>query len=264
MSTSSPGGPAWEQPKTPAAGHAAPPALPGLHAQVLERVGLAICEGRLSAGEVLHAEAFEAEFQVSRSVIREVLRVLSAMGMVASRRRVGVQILPPEEWNLFDPRIIRWRLASTERLAQLRSLAELRTAVEPQAARLAAERATPDQVSELLALAGQMWAAGSNGDSEEFLRVDMQFHQLLLTASGNDMFAQLHRLVAEVLIGRAHYGLMPQLPHHEALQLHMDVAAAVQAGSGSDAQAAMERIVERSMEETADFWARHSTEPAPE
>lgn len=264
MSTSSPGGPSRGRRKTPPAASTEPPALPGLHAQVLEQVGLAICEGRLSAGDTLHAEAFEEEFQVSRSVVREVLRVLSAMGMVASRRRVGVQILPRGEWNLFDPRIIRWRLATSNRLAQLRSLAELRTAVEPQAARLAAGRATGDQVSELLALAGQMWAAGSNGDSEEFLRVDVQFHQLLLTASGNDMFAQLHRLVAEVLMGRAHYGLMPQLPHHEALQLHMDIAAAVQAGSGPDAQAAMERIVERSMEETADFWARHSAETAPE
>ncbi|MCQ1951530.1 MULTISPECIES: FadR/GntR family transcriptional regulator [Arthrobacter] len=231
----------------------------GLHAQVLEHLGMAICGGKLAAGDILRSEEFEEKLAVSRSVIREVLRVLSALGMVASRRRVGVEILPAREWNLFDPLVIRWRLATNDRLGQLRSLAELRTAVEPQAARLAAVRAEPDQVSELLLLSGRMWAAGQSGDAAEFLRLDVQFHQLLLTASGNEMFAQLHRLVAEVLVGRAQYGLMPDLPHHEALQLHMDIAVAVQAADGSAAQAAMERIVERSMEETSEFWARHGT-----
>lgn len=230
----------------------------GLHARVLEDLGLAICDGRLPSGSILRTEEFEERLSVSRSVIREVLRVLSAMGMVAPRRRIGVEILPPSDWNLFDPLIIRWRLATSDRLTQLRSLAELRTAVEPQAARLAAGRAAPGQTAELLRLSGGMWAAGKTGDAAEFLRLDVQFHQLLLTASGNDMFAQLHRLVAEVLVGRTHYGLVPELPHQEALQLHMDIAAAVQAGDAGAAQAAMERIVERSMEETADYWARHS------
>ena len=259
MSTSSPRPPApGKPPPAPAGPTEPPPRLSGLHAQVLEHLGLAICEGRLAAGDVLRSEEFEEELKVSRSVIREVLRVLSAMGMVASRRRVGVQILPPTQWNLFDPLIIRWRLATADRLAQLRSLAELRTAVEPQAARLAADRAEPDQVSELIRLSGQMWAAGRNGDADEFLRLDVLFHQLLLTASGNDMFSQLDRLVAEVLLGRSHYGLVPDLPHDEALQLHMDIAAAVQARNGAAAHSAMERIVERSMEETMDFWAKHA------
>lgn len=241
----------------PAAG-----AVSGLHARVLEDLGLAICEGRLAAGEILRTEQFEEKLAVSRSVIREVLRVLSAMGMVAPRRRVGVQILPVQSWNLFDPLVIRWRLATSERLNQLRSLAELRTAVEPQAARLAAGRAVPEQAAELLRLSGGMWAAGKTGNAAEFLRLDVQFHQLLLTASGNDMFAQLHRLVAEVLTGRTQYGLVPDLPHEEALQLHMDIALAVQAGDAASAQAAMERIVERSMEETTDYWVRHA-EPEP-
>ncbi|MCC3273023.1 FCD domain-containing protein [Arthrobacter zhangbolii] len=237
---------------------AAGTAVSGLHARVLEDLGLAICEGRLAAGEILRTEQFEEKLAVSRSVIREVLRVLSAMGMVAPRRRVGVQILPVQSWNLFDPLIIRWRLATSERLSQLRSLAELRTAVEPQAARLAAGRAAPGQAADLLRLSGGMWAAGKTGNAAEFLRLDVQFHQLLLTASGNEMFAQLHRLVAEVLTGRTHYGLVPEVPHEEALQLHMDIALAVQAGDAASAQAAMERIVERSMEETTDYWARHA------
>ena len=70
------------------------------------------------------------------------MRVLESMGLVAARRRVGITVLPPARWNPFDPDIIRWRLAGPDRLRHLQSLSELRSAIEPLAARLAAAHAT--------------------------------------------------------------------------------------------------------------------------
>jgi DNA-binding FadR family transcriptional regulator len=241
-------------------GSAAP--LAGLHARVLDRVGLAICSGELPPGSVIRSEEFEERFGVSRSVVREVVRVLAAMGMAESRRRVGVQILPATRWNLYDPQIIRWRLAGGTRVPQLRTLTELRSAVEPAAAALAAERASQDEKSQLMRLAGELWAAGHDGDPEEFLRADIRFHTLLLAASGNDMFAQLAGPVTEVLVGRSHYGLTPDVPHQEALQLHLEVAASVQRGAAEDARQAVLRILSRTMVETTEFWSRHAC-PAP-
>ena len=236
-----------------------PKAAPGtdLHAALVQRLGLAIADGQLAANSVLRLDELEEQQNVSRSVVREAARVLSSKGMLESRRRFGTVVQPEECWNLYDPDVIRWRLASSRRLEQLQSLNELRGAIEPQAARLAAERASWDAGSELVSLAARLWAAGQRGDQEEFLQLDVEFHAAVLKASGNAMFAQLQNLVAEVLTGRTQHGLMPSLPHHEALQLHVDVASSIQRGEAFAAHSAMSRIVEQSSEEMKSIWSEH-------
>jgi len=233
--------------------------LAGLHARVLDLLGLAICAGDLETGSVVRIEQLQERYGVSRSVVREAIRVLASMGLVASRRRVGVQVLPATTWNLYDPQVIRWRLASPARGAQLQSLTELRTAIEPEAARLAALRAPLDNASELMGLAGKLWAAGQANDAEGFLILDIQFHRLVLSSSGNEMFAKLSTLVEAVLTGRTQYGLMPRHPHEEALQLHVDVASAIQRGNGDDAYAAMVGIMARTFNEMSSIWDKDST-----
>ncbi|HEX7746368.1 MAG TPA: FadR/GntR family transcriptional regulator [Micromonosporaceae bacterium] len=232
----------------PAAGDA------GLHARVLDQLGTAICGGQLTPGSVLNIDDLVDRYAVSRSVVREVLRVLAAMGFIETRRRVGVMIRPASDWNVFDPQVIRWRLASDGRIAQLRSITELRTAVEPHAAWLAALRATPHEASDLVGLAAKMWAAGKAGDEESFLRLDIEFHRRVLLASGNEMFMKLQELVAEVLTGRHHYRLMPHYPHEQALQLHADVAQAIQRHDGERARGAMVQIMEQAFDEMKAMW----------
>ena len=81
-------------------------------AGVLTALGQSIVSGPYSAGQVLNLDGVSATYGVSRSVAREAIRVLESMGMVASRRRVGITIQPSTNWNVFDPRVIRWRLDS--------------------------------------------------------------------------------------------------------------------------------------------------------
>jgi DNA-binding FadR family transcriptional regulator len=226
----------------------------GLHARVLDHLGTAICGGQLAPGSILYIDDIVDAETVSRSVVREVLRVLAAMGLVESRRRVGTLIRPAGDWNMFDPQIIRWRLASAGRMAQLRSITELRTAVEPQAAWLAAARATPDAASDLVGLAAKMWAAGTAADEPEFLRLDIEFHRQVLVNSGNEMFVKLHKLVAEVLTGRHRYNLMPHHPDEHALQLHADVALAIQRRDRERAKHAMVQIMEQAIDEMKSMW----------
>jgi DNA-binding FadR family transcriptional regulator len=232
----------------------------GLHAHVVDRLGLAVSAGDLPSGTTVRIEELEARYGVSRSVVREAIRVLASMGMVSSRRRVGIQILAATEWNLYDPQVIRWRLASPGRIAQLRSLTELRTAIEPEAARLAATRAPLADASSLMGLAGKMWAAGRSGAAAEFLDLDIRFHRLVLSSSGNEMFGKLHTLVTEVLTGRSQYGLMPRNPHDEALQLHVDVASAIQRSNPDEAQRAMLGIMQRAMTEMSSIWETGSAD----
>jgi DNA-binding FadR family transcriptional regulator len=226
-----------------------------LHGRLVEQLGLAICGQDLATGTVVKTEEFESKYKVSRSVVRETVRVLESMGLVSSTRRVGVLVLPPGSWNLYDPQVIRWRLASSARITQLRSLTELRSAIEPEAARLAAIRAPLVDATELVTLSRRMRIAGEAAELDAFLALDVQFHQLVLKSSGNEMFAKLDTLVEEVLTGRTHYGLMPSHPHEEALQLHIDVASSIQKGAPELAHDSMLAIMQRTMKEMDGIWA---------
>ncbi|MGC4783295.1 FadR/GntR family transcriptional regulator [Micromonospora zamorensis] len=237
------------------------PAEAGLHARVLDHLGTAICGGELAPGAILNIDELVDRYAVSRSVVREVLRVLASIGFIEARRRVGVMILPASAWNVFDPQVIRWRLASAGRMAQLRSITELRTAVEPHAAYLAANRIGHDEASDLVGLAAKMWAAGEAGDEERFLHLDIEFHRRVLLASGNEMFVRLQDLVAEVLTGRHKHHLMPHHPHEQALQMHADVAQAIQRRDGARARQAMVQLMEQAFDEMKSLWEQTSVPP---
>ncbi|ARU51039.1 GntR family transcriptional regulator [Cellulosimicrobium cellulans] len=214
-----------------------------LHTTVLDALGRRITSGDVAPGAPLTLESIGSEFGVSRTVAREVMRLLEGLGLVRSRRRVGLVVLGIDEWNVLDPRVIRWRLEGPGRDPQLRTLTELRHAVEPLAAAGAAVHATDDERAELVAAAARMRMLGEAGDLEEFLALDVRFHELLLRASGNEMFGALAGVVAAVLSGRTHLGLMPASPVPEALDQHEAVARAVADGDPRAAEAAMAAIV---------------------
>lgn len=215
----------------------------GLHASVLDTLGARITSGELAEGDVLTLEGIQESFGVSRTVARETMRLLESKGLVASRRRVGITVQPRASWQVYDPRVIWWRLAGPGRDEQLRSLTELRIAVEPLAAGRAARTASAQQRGRVLELAAALRAQGEAGDLEAFLESDIAFHTLLLESCGNEMFGALTEVVAVVLRGRTTLGLMPHKPVPEALDLHEEVARAVADGRAEDAETAMRTLL---------------------
>jgi DNA-binding FadR family transcriptional regulator len=223
--------------------------IQGLHGRLLADLGPTIASGEIPEGAVLRMEELEERYGVSRTVVREAVRVLEAMRMVASRRRVGITVQPRAAWDVFDPLVIRWRLAGADRAAQLRSLGALRAAVEPAAAGLAARYATADHCRELSALAVELTVTARAGDLAVFLEHDIAFHRVVLEASGNEMFAHLGDVVAAVLTGRTEHHLMPHHPETYAVGLHREVAEAVCARESAQAERAMRLIVTGAIEE---------------
>lgn len=223
-----------------------------LHRNLLTALGTGIASGKYSAGEVLTLDGVSAEHGVSRSVAREAIRVLESMGMVASRRRVGITIQPSENWNVFDPLLIRWRLETEDRAAVLVSLSELRRGFEPAAAALAARRADPHQCRIMAAAVSDMVVHGRAGDLESYLLADKAFHRALLEASGNEMFRALNDVVAEILSGRTHHHMMPSTPNPEAIELHDEVARAIRLRDEGAAERAMRAIIDEAAAAVAD------------
>ncbi|MFI7366631.1 FadR/GntR family transcriptional regulator [Streptomyces sp. NPDC050149] len=223
--------------------------------QTLDSLGSAIVTGRMHEGYVVPTEELEATFGVSRSVVKEAIRVLHTLGFVVSVKRVGVRVLPSTSWNYFDPLVMRWRLESEGYPAQLRSLNELRGAIEPAAAELAARYAPDELCGTLLTLAAEMRTAVRAQHIERFIEVDVKFHNVVLVASGNEMFAQLQSAVGNTVSGRSDRGLLPDLPDEESLQLHVTLADAIQGRRPEEARATANRLVNAIIGETADTWA---------
>jgi DNA-binding FadR family transcriptional regulator len=221
-----------------------PATAPVLHSTVLDTLGKVITSGLHPTGSALTLQRLQRRFQVSRTVMREVMRILESMNLVRSRRRIGIVVQPMREWRVFHPRVIRWRLDGPNRADQLRTLTELRAAIEPLAAAGAARHASDADRERLSTLAAEMRTVGEAGRLDAFLALDIEFHTLLLTACHNEMFAALTDVVAEVLAGRTNHGLMPGHPEPVALDLHERVASTVAVGDAAGAQAAMRRLLE--------------------
>lgn len=223
-----------------------------LYSHVLEEIGRRIVDGDPPADTVLTLEAIGQDFGVSRTVARDVVQVLVAVGLVESRRRTGIRVLPADRWDVLDPAVLRWRLAGRDRRRTIHELAEFRFAVEPAAASLAARHASDAQRERVVWLAEQMEATGSRGDLAEFLEHDVEFHRLLLEASGNLTFARLTGMVEGVLRGRTDHHLMPLEPKPEARRLHQLVAEAVRDGQPQLAHSAMATLCAEVLAEMTD------------
>lgn len=221
-------------------------AVHSLAADVVDSLGRRIVNGHLQPGDVLRLDLIGTEFDVSRSVSREAMRVLESLGLVVPRRRVGVLVSARSDWNVLHPRVIRWGLEGRRRPQTLEWISQLRAAVEPVAAAMACTRATQQDSITMSVAATRMTHAAAVRDLEAYLIADEEFHSTLLSASDNPMFATLRHSVSSLLEGRTE--LMPFEPNLQAIAWHREVADAVAARNPDAAQAAMLNIVEEALD----------------
>jgi DNA-binding FadR family transcriptional regulator len=221
----------------------------GLADQVADQLGREIAAGEHPPGAVLLTDVLAERFGVSRTVIREAVQALQAKRLLSSRPRVGLTVRPVLEWHLYDPDVIRWRLAGPSRTELLDELTELRAAVEPAAAASAARRAGQDARARLLECSAVMRACAATGNRDGFVDADVRFHELLLEMSGNPLFAQLGPVTGELLRGRAALRLLPTAPDPADAARHDSVAVAVASSDPEGAEEAMRLVVRESLED---------------
>ena len=114
-----------------------------IHGSVVDAIGRWILGGTYAPDDLLPREDdLAVELGVSRTSIREAVKVLSAKGLLQARRRVGVRVRDRDDWNLLDPQVLSWHPDVGRDEALITSLIEARRIIEPAAAALAAKRAT--------------------------------------------------------------------------------------------------------------------------
>jgi DNA-binding FadR family transcriptional regulator len=221
----------------------------GIHASVVQRIGRRIVTGEIRPGEILPEQGeLSRLLNVSRTVVREATRVLTAKGLVESRPKRGTVVQPRSSWHILDPDVLSWQTEAGPDEAFLRSVFEIRNIIEPGAARLAAERATDD---ELYAISTAFEAMGRDGQpSSDYLRADVVFHGTLVAATHNDYLIQLVAAFGPAF----QTGLQATMDDSWtwtdflafSLPLHRAVLEAVQARDSERAHEAMQQLVEGS------------------
>ena len=161
--------------------------IPKLHLRVADEIGLSVVNGRIRPGELLPTEAqLCTSMGVSRTAVREAVRGLVAKGLLESRAKLGTRVRSQEFWSHMDPDVLRWRLKCTGTAAYLQKMFELRRAVEPQAARIAARNAAPEDVQRIRRHFDAMVAAGD--DNSAWVVADLAFHKAIYLATHNEFF----------------------------------------------------------------------------
>ena len=166
--------------------------------QLVHDLGTAIVLGEYSNEQGLPSEAeICTQYDISRSSTREAVKMLTAKGLLSSRPRQGIRIQPKSNWNMFDTDVLKWILGGTPSLTMLKEFLQLRLAIEPEAAALAAQLGDSHKIQLIENALFRMKQAESGlGDA---LEADISFHTSLLLASGNPFFVQLLSFIETAL-----------------------------------------------------------------
>jgi DNA-binding FadR family transcriptional regulator len=161
---------------------------------IVQSLGKAIALGEHPQGEPLQAEALLCgTFDASRTVLREAVKMLTAKGMLDARPRRGTIVLPESQWNLSDPDILNWMLERKGSLPIIAEFVDMRLAIEPAAAGLAAVNLN-DETRQTLILAINRMDAAANGE-DDHLDADIAFHVGILEASNNRFFWNMRHTI---------------------------------------------------------------------
>jgi GntR family transcriptional regulator, galactonate operon transcriptional repressor len=215
----------------------------GVHGQTVETLASRILSNEFSEGSVLDLPALREELDVSLTALREALKVLTAKGMIDARQKRGTFVQPRTSWNVLDADVMRWQIAGTHDPGLFDQLTEVRAVVEPAAAKLAAERASAEDIEALGDALERMAAAGS--DLQAMVAADLDFHRLLLTSTQNDFLARIERVIAIGLAERDRL-VHSANPADDPVPSHREVFDAIAAGNPAAAEAAMRALVEKS------------------
>ncbi len=214
---------------------------------IAHQLGVAIVTGVYSPDNPIPIESeLCRQYSASRSVLREAVKMLTAKGLLGSRPRLGTWVQPEENWNLIDPDVLGWLLERKFSTALLMEFMEIRLAVEPGAATLAARVAGAAEKAAIRSAIERMKAADSGNDDP--LESDIAFHVAVLRATRNRFYAQLTGFTSTAL----RFSIRAT-NRYKGVQLasvadHKKIADAIIAGRPVAAGEAMRKLIQEAMD----------------
>ncbi|MGH8179354.1 MAG: FadR/GntR family transcriptional regulator [Steroidobacteraceae bacterium] len=215
------------------------------HDQIAAILGTELLRGAYAPGSNMPSEPELIErFQVSRTVMREVMKTLAAKGFVISKTRVGTRVRDPVYWNYFDADVLAWRVRLGLDDEFMKSLTEVRRSLEPAAAALAAQRRAPTDVARLRECVRQM--ARTDHTRQTFAEADLDFHLAIGNASGNPLMRSMASVIETALVASfAHSSPVDDPADHEAtVNGHAAIVDAIEAGEEQAAAEAILKVID--------------------
>jgi len=213
------------------------------HAEVARSIGIDIIDGRYPEGTRLPGDAeLIAMFGVSRPVLRESVKTLVAKGLLTTKARVGTVVRGRADWNMFDADVLAWHLDAGIDKRFLSDLAEIRLAVEPRAAALAAERRTDEDLAEMHK--AMEWMTRESSTSTAFAEADLSLHVAIANASGNPFMRSIGAVIEAAL--RASFVLSAPVEigdRDTVLLWHQRIVDAIAARDAEAASTAMIEVI---------------------
>ena len=222
------------------------------HDQVARALGGEIIAGVYPPGSKIPGESeILGRFGISRTVLREVLKTLTAKGLIVSKTRVGTTVLDSSHWNFFDADVLSWKVARGFDADFRRDLTEVRLALEPAAAAVAAERRSAEDIAELHRCVEAMRLA--TGSAREFAEADLDFHRAVGRASGNVLMRSMSAVVETALVASFTLSspVREESEHEVSVRGHKRIADAIEAGDGATAAEAMRAMINHGVERIA-------------
>ena len=212
------------------------------HLTVAKLLGTEIVTGKRPPGSLLPGEIeLTEDLNVSRSVVREALRMLSAKGLLESKPRAGTHVRDRQYWNILDPILLGWMFDSAPSPEFVRNLFELRLIVEPAAAELAAQRRTARQLSAMGHSLETM--AALSLESEEGQEADQQFHAVILEATDNELLTNLSATISAAVRWTTYFKYRSSKKLRDPIQEHRDLFQAIADGDEAEARAAAVTLI---------------------
>ncbi|MEZ8581856.1 FadR/GntR family transcriptional regulator [Vibrio splendidus] len=174
-----------------------------LHVQVAREIARGILSGELPQGSIIPGEmALCEQFGISRTALREAVKLLTSKGLLESRPKIGTRVVDRAYWNFLDPQLIEWMDGLTDVDQFCSQFLGLRRAIEPEACALAAKFATAEQRVELSEIFQKMVEVDEAEvfDQERWTDIDTRFHSLIFNATGNDFYLPFGNILTTMFI----------------------------------------------------------------
>ncbi len=243
------------KPAAPTASHISVPILPrgrgSIHTSIAEAIGRSIVRGEFPSGTILPNEAkWAADFKVSRSAVREAIKILMAKNLIVSRPKIGSRVEIKDRWSLLDHDVLSWYATSPERSGFLKSLQQFRHIVEPEAAALAAQYRTEAQMTEISSACHDMATAPTLSDRT---KADVRFHLAILKGSNNELLVPMGVIIDSALDNLFVFITREANDLHFAQDLHNNIERNIRLRKVQGARLAVKKLLKHS----DDFIRRH-------
>ncbi len=231
--------------------------------RVTQELGRAIVCGDYRPQDAFPTEAeLCLKFGVSRTAVREAVKMLSAKGLVSSKPRQGIRIMPEEDWNILDPDLLQWSLEGNPTRLVLKEFFQMRIAIEPEAAALGARFSRPDHKEAIADALERMRAGPPN--SPVARAADVDFHVAILYSTENRFYIRMRDFIRTALNVSIRFTDTDVADYADTIDAHAKVFRAIENGDSERARYSMRTLIDDALVFIEDGLAHGSSSDLPQ